>query len=138
MKLVTPADVRVEGFTFDTGALIALERRSRRMWAVWERALDRQVPITVPADVVAEWWRGQRGPIARLLDAVFVEPLTDALARTAGEALARCKSGPSTIDVIVVASAAARGDTVFTSDVADLDHVREVAFPSVRILGVGA
>ena len=46
------------GITFDTGALIALERRRQRMKEIVERALARDQPLTVPADVVGEWWRG--------------------------------------------------------------------------------
>jgi hypothetical protein len=48
----------VTGLTFDTGALIALERGRQRMREVFERSLERGQPITVPADVVTEWWRG--------------------------------------------------------------------------------
>jgi len=39
------------------------------------------------AVVVAEWWRGQRGPAARLLDAFTVEPTSSALAKVAGEVI---------------------------------------------------
>lgn len=57
------------------------------------------------------------------------------LARIAGDALAR--SGTSDIvDAVVVASAAQRGDVVYTSDVGDLRRIAEAAFPSVRVMGV--
>lgn len=121
------------GLTFDTGALIALERRSARMRQVWDAALAYAVPITVPAPVVVEWWRGQRGPIGRLLDAVHVEPLTEELARIAGAALAATGPGPSVVDAVVMASAAQRGDRVYTADIADLERLT-VALPSVRLL----
>lgn len=123
------------GLTLDTGALIALERRSRHMRAVWSRALDAGTPITVPSAVVVEWWRGQRGPAARLLDAVEVEPLTSELAHIAGEALAASGSGPSAVDAVVMASAAQRGDLVYTADLEDLDRLRQ-HFPGVRLLRV--
>lgn len=42
----------------------------------------------VPAVVVAEWWRSARGPFGGILRAATVEPVDDALARIAGEALA--------------------------------------------------
>jgi hypothetical protein len=89
----------------------------------------------VPTVVVAEWWRGQRGPSARILDGVILEPLEEALARIAGAALARVRPGPSVVDAIVMASAARRGDVVYTSDVADLEALR-ATFPSVRVLGI--
>jgi len=43
--------------------------------------------------------------------------------------------GATTIDAIVMASAASRGDVVLTSDVGDLERLRAV-FPGVRVLGV--
>lgn len=98
-------------------------------------ARARGARITVPAPVVVEWWRGQRGPAARLLDAIDVEPLTRELARIAGEALAQYGRGASATDAVVMASAAQRGDVVYTSDVGDLEPLRET-FRSVRVLGV--
>jgi predicted nucleic acid-binding protein len=124
------------GLTFDTGALIALENGERRMLAVLTAARDGDEPITVPAAVVAEWWRGQRGPVAHMLDGMDVEPLSAELARAAGEALARTGS-ENAIDAIVMASAASRGDIVYTSDFDDLSRLRDF-FPSVRVLRVSA
>ena len=101
----------MRGLTLDTGVLIALERSSqhdasRRARVVWDAAIDRDTTITVPTAVVAEWWRGQRGPAARLLEGVVVEPLDAALAHVAGLALSRVPKGPSVVDAIVMASAA--------------------------------
>jgi len=42
--------------------------------------------------------------------------------------------GATLIDAIVVASAASRGDIIYSSDVHDLERLRRV-FPGVRILG---
>ena len=125
----------MEGLTFDTGALIALERRQRRMLVVWERATERALRITVPFVVVAEWWRGQGRKLGRILDAVQVEPGTRALAEAAGVALAAMDHGPSVVDAIVMASAAQRGDIVYTSDFADLSRL-QAHFPSVRVLRI--
>lgn len=121
------------GLTFDTGALIALERRKLRMRQVLERARDRDQLITIPADVVAEWWRGATDIRRAILDSLDVEPLTLRLAQIAGEAMAAVP-GATLVDAIVVASAASRGDIVYSSDVHDLERLRRV-FPSVRILG---
>jgi len=124
------------GLTLDTGALIAIERRNRRMMLIWDTAVHDGTVITVPAVVVAEWWRGQRGPVARTLERAVVEPVTDALAHTAGEALAALGlGGAHTIDAIVVASAARRGDIVYTSDFGDLSRLAAY-FPTVRVLAV--
>jgi predicted nucleic acid-binding protein len=121
------------GLTFDTGALIALERRRRRMKEIVERALAKAQPITVPADVVGEWWRGRTDLRESILESVDVEPLTETLAKVAGEALAAV-SEATLVDAIVMASAASRGDIVYSSDVADLERLRRY-FPGVRILG---
>ena len=124
----------MRGITFDTGALIALERRRQRMKEIIERALDTDLPITVPADVVAEWWRGRSDLREAILACVDVEPLTDLLAKRAGEALAAVK-GATLVDAVVMASAASRGDVVYTADVEDLELLRR-HFPGVRVLGV--
>jgi predicted nucleic acid-binding protein len=118
--------------TLDTGALIAIERRQRVMLAFMTDALERGLNITVPTCVVGEWWRGQRGPVARIIDAVILEPLSVKLAMLAGEAMAVVR-GATLVDAVVVASAAQRGDVVLTSDLADLSRIRDGAFPGVRL-----
>lgn len=122
------------GITFDTGALIALERRRQRMKAVLERALERDQVITVPADVVGEWWRGRTDLRDAILECVDIEPLSESLAKLAGESLAIVR-GATLTDAIVMASAASRGDVVYSSDVADFEKLRQY-FPGVRVLGV--
>ena len=124
----------VIGLTFDTGALIALEQRRQRIVEVRQAALRAGLRVTVPAAVIAEWWRGRTDLREDIVATVRVEPLTDATARLAGEALARVK-GATVVDAIVMASAALRGDLVYTSDVSDLGMLR-VHFPGVRVLGV--
>jgi hypothetical protein len=61
-------------------------------------------------------------------------PLTEHLARSAGEAQAIVRSS-STIDAVVMASAATRGDLVLTSDPQDLRRL-QVRFPGVRVAPV--
>lgn len=121
------------GVTFDTGALIGLEPRTERMKAVLARIAARQLPVTIPAVVVAEWFRGQRDWRQVLTLAKWVEPTSEALARSAGAAL-KATEGSNAIDAIVMASAAQRGDVVYTSDVTDLQVLANL-FPMVRILG---
>src|SRR6187399_3199332 len=53
--------------------------RERRMLARLSTWTDADAVVTVPSVVVAEWWRGQKGPAARLLDAFTVEPMSRAL-----------------------------------------------------------
>jgi predicted nucleic acid-binding protein len=122
------------GITFDAGALIALERRGQLIRKVLERATEQKVRITVPAAVVTEWWRSRTDVRERILAAVRVEPLSESLAKVAGEALAAVK-GATAIDAIVMASAAQRGDVVYTADVADLAKLADY-FRAVRVLGI--
>jgi hypothetical protein len=64
------------------------------------------------------------------------EPMSEALAKRAGEALAKVP-GATTIDAIVMASAAARGDVVYTSDFGDLERLSLEHFRSVpRVFAV--
>lgn len=125
----------MNGLTLDTGALIAFERRQRRVVHLLSLAAEQDRLVTVPSPVIVEWWRGQRAPLARILDAVVIEPLALELARVAGEALAKVGHGPSVVDAVVMASAAQRGDQVLTGDVEDLERLRAV-FPNVRVLAV--
>jgi len=123
------------GITFDTGALIALERRGQRIRKVLERATEQKVRITVPAAVVTEWWRSRNDVRQLILAGVRVEPLSESLAKVAGEALAAVK-GATVVDAIVMASAAQRGDVVYTADVADLAKLAGY-FRAARVLGIG-
>ena len=122
------------GLTFDTGALISLERRRQRMARVYATAVADGVPVTVPAVVVAEWWRGRTDVREMILRGLRVEDTTIALARLAGEALAAVPTAGA-IDALVMASAARRGDVVYTSDFADLEKL-QTYFPTVRLLAV--
>lgn len=121
--------------TFDTGALIALERRRQRMTDILARARSHEDTIVVPQVVLAEWWRGRSDWRERILAMLVIDRLTDACAKLAGEAIARVP-GATAVDAIVMASAASRGDTVFTSDVDDLERLRAY-FPGVRVLSAG-
>ncbi len=124
-----------DGITFDTGALIALERRSARARKILERATELKIRISVPSVVITEWWRGRSDMRDHIAAAVRIEPLTERLARLAGEALASVRSATA-IDAIVMASAAQRGDVVYTSDVDDLQRLA-AHFRAVRVLGIG-
>ncbi len=126
-----------QGVTFDTGVLIALERRKRRPLQVHERLGQRGIAINVPWVVVAQWWRGRTDLRDTLLKTLEVEIPIVALAQLAGAALAASSrvTPATTVDAIVMAAAALRGDIVYPTDVDDLERLRSF-FPSVRVLGV--
>jgi len=123
-----------QGLTFDTGMLISLERRKQRAWEVYRRAQERHATIAIPAPVLGEWWRGPTDLRNAIVQSVTVEPLTEAISKLAGEALAEVKNA-TTIDAFVMAFAARRGDVVYTGDVEDLEKLRAF-FPGVRVLSI--
>jgi hypothetical protein len=120
------------GLTFDTGALIGLERKHHRIRRVFTTAIRDNVRVTVPAAVLVEWWRGRTDLAQDILASVDVEPIDEALAKAAGEALAAVRHATA-IDAMVMASAARRSDVVYTSDFDDLMRL-QAHFRSVRVL----
>jgi predicted nucleic acid-binding protein len=107
------------------------------MRKVYATAVDNGIVIHVPAVVLTEWWRAGQREKERLalLRSLRVEPLVEHVARLAGVALGRTR-GAGAIDAIVMASAALRGDTVYTSDPDDLTVLRDAnpSFSAVQIL----
>ncbi|HEY3352518.1 MAG TPA: PIN domain-containing protein [Polyangia bacterium] len=110
----------VRGVTFDTGVLIALERRDAGALALLRACRLSRASITIPATVIAEWWRGAH---RALLEIGALEALTPGVAQRAGELLA-ATGRANAIDATVVASAGQRGDIVVTGDGG---HLRELA-----------
>ena len=112
----------------DSGALIALERNDRAMWRRLKAALlDERIPVT-HGGVLGQAWRG-RGPRKALLSlalkGVEVAALDEDLRKLAGELLGRAKKA-DVIDAALVLIAS-DGDSIVTSDPADLRHLSEVA-----------
>ncbi len=121
-------------FVFDTGALIALERRDLRMSKRIMYLRESKASIIVPAPVLGEWWKGRSDWREKILASMIVEPLDVPLAKTAGEATAKVK-GATLVDAVVMASAARAGGVVYTSDFDDLTRL-QAFFPGVRVLSV--
>jgi hypothetical protein len=120
-------------FTFDTGMLVALERRKRRATEAFRAMIRRGLLPVVPAVAYVEWWRGRSDIREEILAAVLVEGMPPALCRAAGEALGAVR-GSTLADAVVMASAALRGGgVVYTSDVGDLERLQR-HFPTVRVL----
>jgi predicted nucleic acid-binding protein len=124
----------VSGLTYDSGALIAAERKQRRMWILHGRALVRGITPVVPAGVLAEVYRsGSQVNLARLLKACEVEPLDTDKARRAGALLGLCSISPGAVDASVAEGALRRGDTVVTGNA---EHIRALADAAGRKLAV--
>jgi predicted nucleic acid-binding protein len=124
----------VTGLTYDSGALIAAERKQRGMWILHRRALVRGITPVVPAGVLAEVYRsGRQANLALLLKACSVEPLDEDKARRAGTLLGLCSINPGAVDASVAEGALRRGDTVVTGNA---EHIRALADGAGRNLAV--
>ena len=122
-------------FTFDTGMLIALERRKRTAWDAFRAIVRRGLVPVVPAVVYVEWWRGRNDDREEILDAVLVEGMAPSLCRASGEALGAVR-GATLADAVVMASAALRGGgVVYTGDPDDLARLQR-HFRTVRVLAI--
>lgn len=119
----------------DTGGLLALERGDARLRALLRRALEADLPIAVPAGVVARAWRGgpRQARVARLLadPATAVPPLDDLTARAVGLLCGR-SGHPDIGDVHVALHARHEHHAVITSDAGDVRSVD----PTLRLIEV--
>ena len=118
----------------DAGALIAVERRNRRMLNVLERAAIHDWTIVVPAAVIAETWRGAttHPAIARLLKAVHrIAALDQHAAKRIGSLLAA--TGLSAGAHVVDAALESAPCVIATSDPTDLQRIIAATHPAKRI-----
>jgi predicted nucleic acid-binding protein len=110
----------MSGIVLDAGALIALERNDRSLWAVLKNAARSGEDVLVPSTVVAQVWRGtpRQAQLAAALAHAVIAPF-DALARRVGELCGRTRTR-DVCDAHVALIAATLGDAVYTSDPDDL------------------
>ena len=120
----------------DAGALIALDRADRAMWARLKGTLAAgQVPLT-HGGIVGQVWRdgARQARLAHALAGIDVSALDEHLGRAAGTLLARA----GTADVVgaALAALAEDGDDVLTSDPHDLIALIESTGRHVEVLSV--
>lgn len=112
----------------DTGALLAAERGDRDTVALLKlELLARRVPRT-HGGVVGQAWRGgfgRQARLAKLLPALDIVALDEALGRRAGVLLGRARRS-DVIDAAVVLLAE-DGDMLLTSDPRDLKALADAA-----------
>ena len=125
----------------DTGALIALDRNDRAVWAMVRVAADDDEAVRVPAGAVAQAWRNgsRQALLARALARCDEIALEGRLARAAGVLCGKA----ATADVIdasvaLVAAAASRHGpvAVLTSDAGDIGTLLDELDVTVRIIDV--
>ena len=111
------------GLVYDTGALLAAERRHRGLWALHEQSLAGGIRPIVPVVVLAQAWRGTpHANLSRLLRGCQVMPDTEELGKAAGALCGRAGTS-DVIDGLVVVTALRLDALVVTSDPADLQHL---------------
>jgi len=113
------------GIVYDTGALIAAERRSRRLWVLHDEALAAGITPIVPVVVLAQAWRGgPQAELSRLLKGCHIQADDEAIGRAAGVACAVAGTS-DVVDAIVVVTALHHGAVMFTSDPEDLTYLAD-------------
>ena len=125
----------------DAGALIALDRDVRPVWALLRVAVDRKDTVLVPSGVIGQAWRNgaRQARLARALKHCEELTLDGAAARAAGLLCGRA----GTVDVIdasvaVAAATAARRApaSILTSDPGDMERLTAFVDGIVRIVEV--
>jgi hypothetical protein len=113
----------VSRIVLDSGALIALERDDRALWAALKLATLRSTDVLVPSTCVAQVWRGtaRQARLGRALRHCVVADF-DPLAREVGELCGRTRTS-DICDAHVALVAARDGDVLYTSDPADLGRL---------------
>lgn len=113
----------MRGIVFDAGALIAFERRDRRLSVIHQRALDGQAEIVVPAPVVAQVLRDPSRQVRlwRMIQSKSTEirAFDEDDAKAVGALLGKSRT-TDVVDAHVVFCAQRNGYAIVTSDPSDL------------------
>ena len=108
------------GIVFDSGALIALERNDRAIWAALKLAATTSKDVIVPSAALAQVWRGKPSQVQlhRALNCCVIASF-DAVARDVGLLCGRTRT-TDICDAQVAIVAAIQGDVLYTSDPNDM------------------
>ena len=126
----------VRTIVYDTGALLAAERRDADFLALHDDVTGSQVQPIVPVVVLAQAWRGgpQHG-LSRTLKACDVLPDDEHIGRAAGVICA--SSGTcDVVDAIVLAMAVRHQAPIVTGDPGDLTRLAAAIGVKVRLFAV--
>lgn len=121
---------------FDAGALVAVDRRDRRVGAMLKVAQHERIPVRTSAAVVAQVWRNDTRQVhlARTLAGTAVDELDLGVGKLIGALLGRSR----TRDVVDghVASLVTDGDQLLTSEPDDLRRLLDARAVEARIVAV--
>jgi predicted nucleic acid-binding protein len=115
----------VPTIVYDTGALLAAQRRNPNFLALHDELTTARIRPLVPVVVLAQAWRG--GPqhqISRVLKGCEILPADQRTGRAAGVACGASGTA-DVVDAIVVATAVQHQASVVTSDPEDLTHLAD-------------
>jgi len=124
----------VSRIVLDAGALIALERGDRAMWAVLKLAALSSADVLVPSAALAQVWRGtaSQAQLSRALQHCVLSSF-DELVRTIGELNGRTRTR-DICDAQVAIVAATHGDVLYTSDPGDMRRLVAACGPRTPVI----
>lgn len=119
----------------DAGALIAVDRADRAMFARLAIAAQAGLRLRTNAMIVAQVWRttdGRQANLARFLAATEVEPIDETTGRAAGELCGDAgTSDPIDASLVLLANP---GDWILTGDPDDIRHLVTTLGTAVTIV----
>ena len=120
----------------DAGALVAVDRRDRKIGAQLRVLQQQGTPIRVSSAVVGQAWRDGRkqANLARVLAGVGLVPVSGDDGKRIGELLAR--AGSAAVVDAHVALMAAPADVILTSDPGDIRTLLRARGVSARVQAV--
>ena len=120
---------------YDAGALIAIDKDDRRMWARYQVALDDGRDLRVPAVVVGQAWRNARRQVrlGQFLAACHVDQVGLETSKAAGVLCGRAGTS-DVVDATVAVMAAATGAVIWTSDPEDIKALVDASGPGPAVV----
>lgn len=121
---------------YDTGALVAAERRDPDFLALHDELTAARIRPVVPVVVLAQAWRG--GPqhqISRVLKGCDIVPDDERTGRAAGVACGAAGTA-DVVDAIVVTTAVRFQAPVVTSDSGDITRIADALGLKIRLYAV--
>lgn len=127
-----------DSLVLDAGALIALDRDDRGMWAVLRVAADEGSIVAVPAGAIAQTWRdgSRQALLSRALKSCIEVDLNGDRARAAGSLCGQTGTSDivdASVALLSAGLSASGSVTVFTSDPKDIAELVDALNAKVRI-----